>query len=473
MISIRFYLFSLILLVITILSLVTTMYQFLSITLFATLLSMLLLKMGNGIVLRESTALLYVLTCILMPVIGYNFYNINNPLSRLWIKYMAVPENVYFSYTLPAISLFSFILTFPLKSSHSDEGNYIKLAISRIRAKLESIDNIGIIIACIGVLSSFLQSYATIGLQFFINLFYFASFPGMLYVYYSPNFRFKRLMLILFLLFLFNNALNSGMFTILAYMGITIFSFLILGKKQGFLKKLLILLAAISFVIILQNTKIAYRKTIWQGSYVENKIALFGEIFLDNLSKGKLLIEEESFFVIYTRINQGNNVALVMKRIPGMVPFDNGSQIVLASAAAFVPRFLWPDKPEAGGAYNMKKYAGITLQAGWSANIGPLGEAYANFGVAGGIIFMAFIALFIRLAYVKVFKISKKYPLILLWIPFLFYQITYSAETDTLQILNSLLKSSFFLWLFFTLYPKILASGKKIIKPKISHTRYA
>ncbi len=51
---------------------------------------------------------------------------------------------------------------------------------------------------------------------------------------------------------------------------------------------------------------------------------------------------------------------------------------------------FWPDKPMAGGKYNMKYYTGINI-VGWSTNVGPLGEAWGSFGKVGGIIYMFFI----------------------------------------------------------------------------------
>ncbi|HEY6900388.1 MAG TPA: hypothetical protein VI233_07090, partial [Puia sp.] len=64
-----------------------------------------------------------------------------------------------------------------------------------------------------------------------------------------------------------------------------------------------------------------------------------------------------------------------------------------------------------------------------------------------------FLGLFIRWAYRKALGVSKKTPLILFWFPVLFYQITYSAETDTLQIFNSMVKASFFIWLLYRAIP--------------------
>ena len=157
-------------------------------------------------------------------------------------------------------------------------------------------------------------------------------------------------------------------------------------------------------------------------------------------------------FGLYMRSNQGVNVSLVMNRIPARQPFDNGSYLFKTVASSFVPRFLWPDKPEAGGVFNMEHYAGIRIR-NWSTNIGPIGEAYGNFGTNGGIFYMFILGVFLRFIFKKVLQISEKVPLLILWIPVLFFQVTYSAESDSLQILNSIIKSAFFLWILYKFLP--------------------
>ena len=77
---------------------------------------------------------------------------------------------------------------------------------------------------------------------------------------------------------------------------------------------------------------------------------------------------------------------------------------------------------------------------------------------------MMFLGFFIRFAYASIFRISNKIPLLLLWIPVLFYQISYSAENDTLQILNSLFKSALFIYLLFKIIPTIFLPRPKSIR---------
>ena len=460
------YIYSILLFLIAALSLLTNWYTQLSLILCCLLLVMLLDKIGKGIVLRETIAFLYAFTCLVMPVIGYNFYSKADRLSKLWVRYMPVPDVVYFSYSLPAITLFCFAVTFPFTSAiNNEEGEGLKDLIARVKNTLVSDQKRGLIILGVGLVVSFVVNSMPASLQFFATLFFFGSFAGLLYTYYAPNFKYKRLLMWLFGLFILNNALVLGMFTIVAYMAFTIFSFFLLGKRSPFFKKIIIFAAAAFFLIVLQNVKLTYRKYIWGGGYSGNKIGLFSDLFLENIQKGGDLVEKNAFFQIYTRGNQGYNVALVMRRMPSIKPFDNGNNLMTAFASAFVPRFLWPDKPEAGGKFNMEFYTGYRI-VGWSTNVGPLGEAYGSFGVTGGIIYMFFLGLFIRWIYTKIFKTARKIPLLICWLPVFFFQIISSAETDSLQIFNSLIKASFFVWLLYKFFPSWFGFAKKKINER-------
>jgi hypothetical protein len=457
----KHYIFSIIQIVIFIVSLFTDWYAFLSISLTIVVLVMILDKLGKGIVLREIIALHSTFVCLIMPVVGYQIYTRNNSLARIWVRYMAVPEDMYFTFALPASAAFVVALCWPMnKKDLSDNGIFFQEVITRIKEILHQpfMKKSSMQILAIGTTMFFVSGFLPASLQFVFLLFYFASFAGLLYLFYTPHFRRKWLILTLFILFILFNALRSGMFTIVAYMGLTLFSFFFLGKKTGFFKKTIVFVFCAFFLLLVQSIKPAYRQLVWRG-YQGNQAELFIKLAADKIATGDFL-SMKAFFPIYYRANQGYNIALVMRRFPNIKPHDNGRNLMLAAASALVPRFLWPDKPEAGGKFNMKYYANITLK-GYSTNIGPLGEAYGSFGVPGGIIFMFFLGMFIRWAYKKLFSLSREVPLLICWIPVLFYQITYSAETDTLQILNSLIKSAFFIWLLFKFLPAWFGSRAK------------
>jgi hypothetical protein len=450
------YIFSVVQFSVFFFSLITDFYAPLTIILTITAFIQVLDKLGKGIVLREMMALHGTFVCLLMPLVGYIIYNPSNKIAQLWVRYMPIPEEQYFAFALPAMAGFVLAMCWPMnKPGRSDHGAYLQSLLDRGKAYLVNNSMIGVYLLVIGVGIFSVSPYLPVALQFAFFLFYFSAFAGWLYVYFTPktSLKYKKLTLILFALFILLNALQSGMFTIVAYMGITLFSFFFVGRRTALWKKMTIFIIGGFALVLLQSVKGGYRKATWREDYEGNKAMLLSNLVVDRLGSEQGFASSDAFFPIYYRANQGFNVAMVMKHIPANKPHDEGENLAVTLAASLVPRVFWPDKPEAGGKFNMKYYTGYTLK-GWSTNVGPLGEAYGSFGVTGGIIYMICLGMFIRWSYGLVFVLSRKTPLLLFWIPVLFYQVTYSLESDTLQILNSLFKAAFFIYIFTRVAPR-------------------
>ena len=153
-------------------------------------------------------------------------------------------------------------------------------------------------------------------------------------------------------------------------------------------------------------------------------------------------------------MNQGYNIALVQKRIPSQVNYLGGEYLGLTFVSSFVPRIVWPDKPKAGGAENMRIYTGLIIRT-WSTNVGPFGEAYGNFGYLGGWVYIFAFSFFIRYAYTKFLDICRNRPIFFLWLPAIFFQTFYVIETDSLQAFNSLIKGAVFMFIMFKAFPAL------------------
>ena len=462
MASIRSNFFILSLIISFLLALVTDWYAELSVFLFIVTILAILDKLGKGLVLRELVVLHTIFICLVMPSVGYSVYNIDNYLARIFYRFMLVPQDRYFGFTLPAVCAFSVSMCYPVTKNNAilDEGDSFKKLLQRVRNELRTQISTGIIIVVSGVLSFFLIGEVPDVLKFVVTLLFFSSFAGILYIYYSPSFPLKNILLVLFSLFILGLTIQSGVFTVVVYMGITLFSYLFLGRKYALWKKFIVFVVGCFFLFITQNVKTSYRDITWRGKEIDNKSSLFLDVMIDKLNNIDKLINVDGFFPVYLRANQGFNITLVMKRIPAQQEFDNGSRLLTTAASALVPRFLWPGKPEAGGKESMRYFTGLRIE-GWSTNVSPLGEAYGSFGPVGGILYMFVLGLFIRWFYKRVFDITQKLPLLVLWIPVLFYQVTYCMETDSLQIFNSLLKGAFFLWLIYKLFPAWFGKGIK------------
>jgi hypothetical protein len=420
---------------------------------------MVLEKLGRGIVLREVIALYNSFISLFMPLMGYVYYTADNKIASAFVRFMPVSKDTYFELALPAVSGFIVFLCWPLAKEHSDDGFNLQRIIDNARKSLLGNEKTGFVLLGLGVMISLIIQELPQFLQYLFTLLYFSSFAGLMYIYFTPRLPIKNVVMILFGLFILGNSLRNGMFTILAYMGMTLFSFFFLNSRAAMWKKLVIFTFAIFVLVIIQSVKSEYRRTVLRVNK-EDKVSEFYALVKQTLNSKDNFISADFMWPVYYRTNQGFYVALVQRYIPRAKPYDDGKRLFIGIASAFVPRLLWPDKPMAGGIPNMKYYTGYTIK-GYTTNVGPLGEGYGSFGITGAVIFMMCLGAFIRFAYKKVFSLSAKIPLLVFWLPVLFYEITYSGENDTLQIMNSLVKSAFFIYMIYKAFPKVLVPTRK------------
>lgn len=412
-----------------------------------------LVKLGSGIVFRELLAFHGVVLCLLMPVVGYTWYSQTNSLSRVFYFFMVVPEETYFSFVFPALSGFVFFVLLPIqKRGYSDEGFHLNRNIEAIKDYVKKNPNIGLKLVAFGLLSTVVSPFVPESLKFFFTLIYFVSYAGILMIYYNREYKYRKIILILFSLTVAIKALG-GMFTEVAYMGITILSFIFYGNKTSFFRKISISVIGIAFLILLQSVKGQFRLLVWGEGYQGNKAALFSKLMYESAMDFDKLFDVDKFLFIYSRFNQGLNISRSMSWIPRNQDYDHGQRLFGTMVSSLVPRVIWPDKPMAGGRENMKYYTGWTIK-GWSTNVGPIGEAYGSFGDGWGIFFMVCLGVFVRWVYLKIFQLSLKRILLILWLPVLFYQVASFMETDTLTLLNALLKGALFLFILDKIAPE-------------------
>ena len=144
--------------------------------------------------------------------------------------------------------------------------------------------------------------------------------------------------------------------------------------------------------------------------------------------------------IIVARLGQGANMSLVLKHVPAKQPFVQGATIRDAFWGALLPRFLWPDKPKAGGAENVRQFMGIE-HLNYSINIGVVGEAYVNYGVDGRfVLFLVAYLLLFRVLYELAIAYLPFAPALVLFLPIVFFTVI-SVEKDVLTILNHVVKA--------------------------------
>ncbi len=358
---------------------------------------------------------------------------------------MPVPSVDYFSLVVPGL-LFLYLGIFILRK----EKNTIRLNRIKISDFLKNKEKMGTALFIIGFAFTILGPFA----PSFLNLvFYLGSrliFIGIIYLMFSPKDPKKNLYYFLASLITIAISLKGGMFGELVYWAGFILVYYASTKNWGLIRKITLTLSGIFFIFILQTFKNEYRKIQWGGNLS------LGESFSVANSVARQSDFNYSFSDIKSiepqlrRFNQGYITSLVMEYTPLNEPFAQGETIFKAFAASFVPRFLWPNKPKTGGAESMERFVGWKYTSA-SYSIGQMGDAYVNFGILGGAIFMFFYGIVLGFTENRVYKLSIKRPDIILWLPFLLTPAIL-VESDVGQVLNHIVKAAFLMWVFFKFF---------------------
>lgn len=385
--------------------------------------------------------LLALFQCMLMPIVVYRVYNDNALVIAL--KYdMGVTAEVYYGYMFPAILALIAGIKLPELLQRSYQLQFLS-AVQRSREYLKGKGNMGILLMIIGFVSGFLQAFIPGDLQYVAYLFGKLLYVGILYTYFSDA-KNRKLLLIGGVVLILAQALAMAMFGELVYTLALGMMLVLLGTKISNYLKFGLAAVGFVFVLLIQSIKSDYRAVAWGGQGDEGKSEAFFTLMKDRITNPDRFFDWTLMFPTVNRFNQGMIIGKVMVHIPESAPYAEGETIFTALAASFVPRLLWPDKPMSGGHANMERFTGYTIQ-GYSMNVSPMGEAYGNFGVTGGVVFMFFYGLFFSLAIIFLLRIIRKRPTIILWFPVLFLN-SIQMETDVLMCVNSLLKNLMFIW---------------------------
>jgi len=296
----------------------------------------------------------------------------------------------------------------------------------------------------IGLVSGLANAVVPEGLQQFFYLLIHLTYVGVFYVLYSPENKYKRLVVPLVLVLMIAHIVVTAMFGEFIFMLALSLILILLGKKIKMRTKLIFAASGIVLVVLIQSIKMEYRKRTWSETGADP--TYFAQLLGDKISNPSQILDPRAMFFVAVRMNQGWLVAVTMDKVPSRHPYANGETIWQSVLATVAPRFIWPDKPQAGGAANLLRFWGYSIH-GYSMNIGPIGEAYGNFG-RGAILYMFFYGLFFNWVLSLILKTARKHPTLILWLPFLFIYAV-GVETDLLMTMNSLIKGVFFTWLMY------------------------
>lgn len=392
------------------------------------------IKINYEIPIRDFFGLLFTVQFLVGPALVYNVFAD----FQLEAYRMRVPKEEYFSFVYPAILLFH--LGLKLGSGNSK----IRIDVKSIQKRLELYENWAYYFLAIGVLASLVAPFFPGSLQFIFYLLggfkYCAIFMLIL----------RRKKVPLYIVVLVFGSLVVSAFSILMFHDLLIWiiylSVFFVVRYQWSLKiKLLGVIGFLMLAAFLQVIKSQLRTAVWGGG---NKVS--SEIIQDVASstaiRKKGLFSKEALAPQLTRINQGWIISSIMHNVPARIEHTEGSLMLTYIEAAFLPRFLAPNKLKAGDYKLFTKYSGHTINQGTSMGLSPVGDGYIDFGLVGGVFFMFFYGYIYGFALKKYSDASFQNDFWVIFIPLVFiYPIRPDCETQT--AFGHFIKAAILVWI--------------------------
>lgn len=157
------------------------------------------------------------------------------------------------------------------------------------------------------------------------------------------------------------------------------------------------LIAAGAIVYMLFNPiKFEYRDVVWRSSAGQqmsglDKFSLFLELAANYWLSDQVASEEVRSNLL-TRLNHLAMATVAVENTPKVIPYWNGESLELG-LVAFIPRFLWPNKPSLTFGNQFGVRYGILYEGNTdtTVNLTWVVEFYINYGYPGVIVGMAFV----------------------------------------------------------------------------------
>jgi hypothetical protein len=392
---------------------------------------LLFFSMGYVIPIRYLFGSFMCLQMLLGPTFAFNGLDAYQP-----VEYqMKVTYDVYFSYAIPAV--LAFIIGLHVGAGRL-KGEMIEIA--AVQRFVDRSGNLPYMLIVVGFGASLAATFFATSFAFVFTLLANFKYIGALMLLMSGK-QFKTGPLILVFVSIIATSLGEAMFHDLLTWMIMMGAVMAIKYKPSIELKAGVVVGFVLLAVVIQQLKGDYRKAAWHEGQAGAET--FTNIYKDQ-EEG--IFKFEKLAKSNVRINQGFIVTNIMRNIPAKEPFANGSELYQILEAAIMPRFLAPNKLNAGDRMIFIKYSGMPLAQGTSMALSSLGDAYINFGVVGGIILMFFFGLLYNGTLLAFYHYSRFYPVLILFVPLvMYYPIRPDCEMQT--SLGHLFKSCFLLFI--------------------------
>jgi hypothetical protein len=184
------------------------------------------------------------------------------------------------------------------------------------------------------------------------------------------------------LFFPFSTIINAGFlgFGVVALLPVVIFSLVFLVRKNLFKLAVLGTLGGyllLSVFVTYMRDRTEIRKAVWKSQDFSERFSRVASTFsnFEFFSPHN----DDHLKAMDARLNQNWLVGAAVVHTESTEEWAAGDTLRDA-ALGFIPRLLWPDKPEAGSGDLVSKYTGIEFDQSTSVGIGQVMEFYVNYG---------------------------------------------------------------------------------------------
>jgi hypothetical protein len=174
--------------------------------------------------------------------------------------------------------------------------------------------------------------------------------------------------------------------------------------------------ALLAICVLLVAAGVAWEgaiKPMWRTYDAEGSPTKKLEAFAEVADSATSESESESWLAaLIRRVSSITQFALVLDRVPAIVPHENGQLTLRAIKHILVPRVLFPNKENLGtDSWLAEEYAGLKVGEDTSVGIGYMAESYVDWGIAGLFPSLVAMGLLLGLAYALIFLCSPSYSI--------------------------------------------------------------
>jgi hypothetical protein len=382
------------------------------------------LRSNDSFMFREWALLLYASNYLLSPAITYQ-------LNPDLVKYgMKIPSDEYFSLAFPAYLLFALgMFLIPNRIFKTEFRRVSQAALINERFLVQ--------MTILGILLRFTTDLFPGELGFFVYLISMVRFVGAFSLFASSHSKYSWLAILVLLVELFFG-FREGLYHD-AIMWVIFFAlFYVYTLKPTMRVKLIGVSSLVTLILFIQAIKATYREQVWSEGK-EASIETITDVGATKASSDEMIGDDN----LLSTLNRGNQAwifASTVNRMDRYQDFQGMTNVNKYIEAAFLPRFLAPNKLESGDKEIFNQFSGHIINQGTSMGLGIFADGYVAYGAKGVYIFGFVLGLIFSLTFKLVERWTKISPFyVLLLLPMLNYAVRPDCELQT--TFNHLAKS--------------------------------